>query len=156
MYNIYFKLNEENPQKKDLVYMRSMNMMTANNNGKEVFAFYDPKNFIQADEYFEKAELISQFVRCPNLRLSQNKEDKALAHFVLIYATDQLGIGYNLESESYEIISSKYMKNYKKGTWEFVGPCETVFKDKYIIIKTLLQQKNKPEVVEVKVKQKLK
>ena len=99
MFNLYFKLSDDFEQK---IYMRSMKYMTTlDTMGNEYVEIYDPKKFISLEEYFEKAKFIGRY-------LTDYDENK----LVLLYDSNILGIGYNLENEEYEIIPAAIMMQY--------------------------------------------
>lgn len=50
MYNLYFKLDDDNLN----IYMKTMQYMTTiNSEGKEIVELYDPEKFILVEEYFK-------------------------------------------------------------------------------------------------------
>lgn len=127
MYNLYFKLNDNN------IYMRSMQYMTAvDGEGKEVAEFYNPEIFISVEEYFKQAEYVGYFVE----RTEPIFNAQA---FALLYKTENLGIGYEVETNSYKLLPKEYMDN----NWVYSDECTSVETNKVHIVKSLLMKNMK-------------
>lgn len=160
MYNLYFKKElVDNEVNADLIFVRTMKYVTAlNEHKKEVVEFYDPERFIPAADYFKKAQLVGQYAEravpttCGNLEDVSYMNEGNTNNFVLIYITDELGIGYDIESESYEIIPTTYCKDYKQGGWKLNGVCDVVNTMPEIIAKKLLLQQSVKENNKQKIK----
>ena len=132
MYNLYFKLNDNN------IYMRSMQYMTAvDGEGKEVVEFYNPELFISVEEYFKQAEYVGYFAeRTEPISIAQASNQQA---FALLYKTENLGIGYELDTNSYKLLSKEYMDN----NLVYSDECTSVETNKVHIVKSLLMQNMK-------------
>ena len=127
MYNLYFKLNDNN------IYMRSMQYMTAiNRDGKEVVEFYNPELFIFVEEYFKQAEYIGRI----------SSYDITNEHFILLYDSNMLGIGYNIDTDVYEIIPHEVMELYRSSynyIWDYEN--QNVSIEPTEIVRTMLKKR---------------
>lgn len=132
MYNLYFKLNDNN------IYMRSMQYMIAvDGEGKEVVEFYNPELFISVEEYFKQAEYVGYFAeRTESISNAQASNQQA---FALLYKTENLGIGYEVDTNSYKLLPKEYMYN----SWVYSDECTSVETNKVHIVKSLLMKNMK-------------
>ncbi len=148
MNNLYFKKTMDDSSASNLVYMKTMCYMTSiDEKGKEIVEMYDEDKFISVNEYFNKATLINKFAsRVKPVKIGKIddisfiNEDKYSYNYILIYANKDLGIGYDLETESYEVIPTIYICDYNCGGWKLGAEVSTLQTDKKFVIRNILGQ----------------
>lgn len=139
MYNLYFKLSDS-----EKIYMRSMQYMTTlDSKGNEYVEFYHEEKFISVNEFFKNADYIGKYaqrvkpVQCGEYSdISYTDED----NFVMLYATNKFGIGYDIDTNSYDFITEKYMRDYKTNGWQFGKECTPCVTKPEEIVRTVLKE----------------
>ena len=154
MNNLYFKKSLYDFFDCNLIYKRTMEYMVATDiYGNEFPRIYSQHEFISVDEYFNTAEKIYKYASRIKPVTIGNIDDAAFFNeykkkksFILLYASKELGIGYDLETETYEIIPKEYICDYKTGGWRFGKEVLPICPTKEDIIKFLLNNDVKENI----------
>lgn len=125
--NLYFKTSLFNSYSCGLVYARFDDfMLTRDINGKLIKEKYVEKEFIPVIDFFNKADRIYKYAsRVKPARIMNFEEitffDESgkAKDFILLYATENMGIGYYPDLNIYVIIPKLHICDYKTGGWRF-------------------------------------